>query len=200
MGQAWCRIKGEGVGLTSRNSGGKVPARGLFLEPTAVPAKPSTLRPPCAARPLASVRVATPALAHTAARTHTAALAHIAQLALLGSLALLGGLACGSVSAASSISDAQQELDEARGQQADENAPYEYTRAWAYLQKAKKINGQGMYEQASEYARVSMTASEKALDVARLAKDSKKRKDKFSPTKDEDAPRKGAPSFTPSDE
>lgn len=129
--------------------------------------------------------------------TRSAALAPFALCAVLSVACAIG---CGSVTAASSISDAQQELDEARGQQADENAPYEYTRAWAYLQKAKKLNGQGLYEQASEYARISMTASEKAVDVARLAKDSKKRKDKFSPKKDEDAPRKGAPSFTPSDE
>lgn len=113
--------------------------------------------------------------------------------ALLASAALLG--ACGSVTAASSISDAQHELDEAKGHEAEENAPYEYTRAWAYLQKAKKLNGQGMYEQAGEYARVSQVASEKAVDVARLAKDAKKRKDKFAPKTDED---KGPPSFTPS--
>jgi hypothetical protein len=114
-------------------------------------------------------------------------------LATLITLAFLAS--CGSVTATSAIGDAQHELDEAKGHEAEDNAPYEYTRAWAYLQKAKKLNGQGMYEQAAEYARVSQTASEKAIDVAHLAKDAKKRKEKFAPKTDED---KGAPSFTPS--
>ena len=68
------------------------------------------------------------------------------------------------------------------------------TRASAYLHKAKEMQGMGMYEQAGDYARQSQLAAEKALDVARLAKDRQKRKEKFSP-KDEP---KDAPSFTPS--
>lgn len=108
----------------------------------------------------------------------------------------LGALGCGSVTAASTIGDAEHELAEAQGLQAEENAPYEYTRAAAYLKKAKELQGMGLYEQAGEYARRSHQDSQKALDVARLARDRQKRKERFAPPKAE--PRKSAPGFTPS--
>lgn len=118
------------------------------------------------------------------------------QPALLVATALLVlGAGCGSVTAAGSISDAEHDLDEARGLQAEENAPYEYTRAATYLHKAKEMRGIGQYEQASDYARLSQAAAEKALDVARLSKDRQKRKEKFSPKDKEEG---GGPSFTPS--
>lgn len=111
-------------------------------------------------------------------------------------LAMLS-IGCGAVTASSNIGDATREFDEAKGLDAEKNATYWYTRAAAYLQKAKKLQGEGLYEQASEYARLSQTASEKALDVARLGKDTQKRKEKFAPKQDEG---KKAPGFTPSGE
>jgi hypothetical protein len=121
----------------------------------------------------------------------------------LGSLAAVLGLTvlalgCGAVTSSSNIGDARRELDEAKGLDAEKNAPYEYTRADTYFQKAKKLAGEGMYEQASEYARLSQSASEKALDVARLAKDRQKRKEKFAPKQKDEG--KKAPGFTPSGE
>lgn len=118
---------------------------------------------------------------------------------LLAALILLlgAGLGCGSVTAAGSISDAEHDLDEARGLQAEDNAPYEFTRAATYLHKAKEMQGIGQYEQAGDYARQSQLAAEKALDVARLSKDRQKRKEKFAPKEKEDD-RKDGPSFTPS--
>lgn len=111
---------------------------------------------------------------------------------------LLPALGCGAVTASSNLNDARRELDEAHGLDAEKNAPYEYTRADTYFQKAKKLAGEGMYEQASEYARLSQNASEKALDVARLAKDRQKRKEKFAPKQKDEG--KKAPGFTPSGE
>lgn len=93
---------------------------------------------------------------------------------------------CGSVTAAGAIGDAQRSLDEAQGLEAEQNAPYEYTRAAAYLNKARELQGYGHYEQASEYARQSMQAAEKAQDVARLGKDKRKRLDKFAPKASDD--------------
>lgn len=95
-------------------------------------------------------------------------------------------LGCGSVSSQSAIGDALLELDEARGLGAEDNAPYEYTSAFMYLQKAKKLNGQGQYEQASEYASKSREVSKKAVEVTRLALDRAKRMEKFAPKKKDD--------------
>ena len=95
-------------------------------------------------------------------------------------------LGCGSVTVAGAIGDAQRSLEEAQGLEAEQNAPYEYTRAAAYLHKARELQGYGLYEQASEYARQSMQAAEKAQDVARLGKDKKQRLEKFAPKAPED--------------
>ncbi len=123
----------------------------------------------------------------------------LAGLSLLASLGLGG---CGSVTASSSISDARHAVDEVNAHDGDKYAPYETTRATVYLQKAKKLQGEGMYEQATEYARISQTAAEKAVDVARLNEDREKRRQKFAPkdagTRDRPAEPPKAPSFTPS--
>ena len=113
--------------------------------------------------------------------------------------------ACGPVTASSTISDAADDLDEARKLEAEQNAPYEFTRAETFLHKARELEGYGLFEQAADYARQSRLASEKAMDVARLAGDRERRKERFEPKGkrdrgegDDDAPRK--PGFTPSGE
>ena len=115
---------------------------------------------------------------------------------------LLGAVGCGSVTAATSISDATRDLEEAQGLDAAKNAPYEYTRADTLLTKSKELRGRGKYEQAADFARQSQAASEKAVDVARLAQDRTKRREKFAPKAKEEPrreePRKGPPAFTPS--
>jgi hypothetical protein len=104
------------------------------------------------------------------------------------------GTGCGPVTTASTIKDAEFDLSEARGLEAPKNAPYEYTKAAEYLHKAKELEGYGLYEQASTFARRSRLYSEKANDVARFAKERSSRRDKFGGTKKKAA----APAFTPS--
>lgn len=87
--------------------------------------------------------------------------------------------ACGPVRTASMIKDAQFKLDEAHKLDAEKNAPYEYTRAKAYLHKAKELEGSGDFEQAETFADRSGDMSEKAQDVARLAAERNARKNKF---------------------
>lgn len=114
----------------------------------------------------------------------------------LGTLALVGAVlasGCGSVSAASSLSDAQELLDEAQGREAAKFAPYEYTRAATYLDKAKECNGMGQYEAAGDFASESQKAAEKAMQVARLNKEQAGRRERFAPTrKDPPKTRPGA--------
>ncbi len=102
---------------------------------------------------------------------------------------------CGPVTTASMIDDAERELAEARGLDATKNAPYEYHKADRFLHKAKQLQGYGLYEQSSTFARRSRLMAERAIDVARLAKDRHSRQDKFGSK----AKRK-TPGFTPSSE
>lgn len=101
--------------------------------------------------------------------------------ALLCVALLLSALGCGAVSTQQSLGDAQKQMDEAKKLEGEEFAPYEYTRATSYFQKAKKLTGEGMYEQAAEYAKLAQLAAEKAQDVARLGKERKLRLQKFAP-------------------
>lgn len=103
----------------------------------------------------------------------------VARLWLL--LAALLTAACGAVTTQQSLGDAQKQIDEAKKLEGEEFAPYEYTRATAYFQKAKKLTGEGEYEQAAEYAKLAQLAAEKAQDVARLGKERKLRLQKFAP-------------------
>jgi hypothetical protein len=108
-------------------------------------------------------------------------------------LALAG---CGSVSASSAISDATRDLRESEAQKAPEYAVYYYARAESYLAKAKECNGMGQFQVATEYARTSQGATEKALEVARAGRDQASRREKFAPKNGE---REKAPAV-PADE
>ena len=101
--------------------------------------------------------------------------------ALVGAALVLSALGCGAVSTQQSLGDAQKQIDEARKLEGEEFAPYEYTRATSYFQKAKQLTGEGMFEQAAEYAKLAQLAAEKAQDVARLGKERKLRLQKFAP-------------------
>lgn len=109
-------------------------------------------------------------------------------------LLLLG--ACGPVTTASTIGDAERELKEARALDAEKNAPYEYTKAAAFLHKSKELQGYGLYEQSSTYARRSRLMAEKAIDVARLSAERQKRTERF----DKGQKKPAVPGFTPSSE
>ena len=117
------------------------------------------------------------------------------SMALAVMLALFMG--CGPVSTASTISDATRELDETKAIDAEKFAPYEYNKAAAFLHKSKELEGHGLYEQSSAFARRSRLFSEKALDVAREAQERQKRKQLFG-GKGKGKPK--APGFTPSSE
>ena len=103
----------------------------------------------------------------------------VAVCALILGASLLGG--CGAVTTQQGLGDAKKQIDEATKLEAEEFAPYEYTRATAYYTKAKKLTGEGYYEQAAEYAKQAQLAAEKAQDVARLGKERKARIQKFAP-------------------
>lgn len=103
----------------------------------------------------------------------------LVSVALLICVASAGG--CGAVTTQQGLGEAKKQIDEATKLQAEEFAPYEYTRATAYYTKAKKLTGEGYYEQAAEYAKLAQLAAEKALDVARLGKERKDRLERFAP-------------------
>jgi hypothetical protein len=113
-------------------------------------------------------------------------------LAQLVAILVVAGSGCGSVSAAASLSDANDVLTEARGREAERFAPYEYTRALTYLDKAKECNGMGQYEAAGDFARESQKAAEKAMQVARLNKEQSLRRERFAPTR-KDPPKPSGP-------
>ena len=115
-------------------------------------------------------------------------------VSLLLSLVFIAFAGCGPVTTASVISDAEHDLSEVKSLDGQKNAPYEYTKAASYLHKAKELQGHGLYEQASTYARRSRIMSEKAAEVARLAQERSERKTKFGAKPGKKAP----PSFTPS--
>ena len=100
----------------------------------------------------------------------------------------MASVGCGAVTTQQGLGDAEKQIEEARKLEGEEFAPYEYTRATSYFQKAKKLTGEGMYEQAQEYAKLAQLSAEKAQDVARLGKERKGRLHKFAP-KEPAAPR-----------
>ncbi len=120
--------------------------------------------------------IARPAVARKN-RLQNAALARVLGCAAL----VVTAMGCGAVSTQQSLGDAQKQLDEATKLEGEEFAPYEYTRAASYFQKAKKLTGEGLYEQSAEYAKLAQLAAEKAQDVARLGKERKLRLQKFAP-------------------
>ena len=101
--------------------------------------------------------------------------------AFVSAALVFSAFGCGAVSTQQSLGDAQKQMDEAKKLEGEEFAPYEYTRATSYFQKAKKLTGEGMYEQAAEYAKLAQLAAEKAQAVARLGKERKLRLQKFAP-------------------
>lgn len=76
----------------------------------------------------------------------------------------LCGLGCGPIQSTSLIMDADVQLDAAKKADAPKFAPYEYTLADAYLNKAREEVGYADYEVAIDFA-------QKALDNAKKAKD-----------------------------
>lgn len=85
----------------------------------------------------------------------------IAPLALAGALALTG---CGPLRSTSLLLDADVQLEAARTADAAKFAPYEFTLAGAYLEKAREEQGYADYDVCIDFA-------EKALSHAKTAKE-----------------------------
>ena len=100
-------------------------------------------------------------------------------------IALLCSLsACGPVIATSNIVAADAALEEARLLNAQRFAPYWYSSAELFLQKAREYDGHSEYQFASEFAGLALIRASKALDITRRRMHSrpatqKKRKGKY---------------------
>lgn len=87
----------------------------------------------------------------------------------LGVVAALLGLlsACAPLNASTAIREAETHMDQARRQNADTYAPYEYYSALAYLTKAKKTEGYSEFGIAEQYGVKAKELAIKALAQAR---------------------------------
>lgn len=121
---------------------------------------------------------------------------------MFGALLLVGAVlsGCGPVTAVSTIQKANEAIDEAEKAGAERYAPYEHTRAQSFLHKSREMQGFGLYEQSMIWARESRIASEKAIDVARIAREREARLKKFSRKPSKKGEDGGFPGFTPSGE
>jgi outer membrane biogenesis lipoprotein LolB len=82
---------------------------------------------------------------------------------LLGLLAAAALAGCGPIQSTAALIDADVALEAARAAGAPQAAPYEYTGAEAYLQKAREVSGRAQYDAATRFA-------EKARDLAQDAR------------------------------
>ncbi len=71
---------------------------------------------------------------------------------VLATLAVLALVGCGPVRTTAALMDAEVALEAARAAGAPQSAPYEYTAAEAYLQKAREVEGYAQYATATRYA------------------------------------------------
>ena len=85
-------------------------------------------------------------------------------------LAFLVLPACGPVQSTAQLLDADAQLRAAREAGAEEHAPYEWTAATLYLQKAREEVGYSEYDVALQYARKSARFAVEAREKATAAK------------------------------
>jgi hypothetical protein len=91
------------------------------------------------------------------------------RLALLAA-ALGAALAgCGPIVYVSQVHDASDAIDTARAAQAEKYAPYWWTRATQYLQKAREIAAYADFQGANRFGLLATEAAEKATEEAKLA-------------------------------
>jgi len=94
---------------------------------------------------------------------------HRRQLRALA-LVLLLSLGCGPVAYVRDISPrAAAALNEARADQAEQFAPYEYTKASLYYDKAREEAGHAYYQNAVDWGRRSLDCSRRASALAHAA-------------------------------
>ncbi len=88
-----------------------------------------------------------------------------AALLLLGWALLI--LGCGPVQYSIEISSAERVLEQAREEQAQRGAPWEYFYAEAHLEKAREEAAQASYEDAMRYANTAKKFGNIALEISR---------------------------------
>lgn len=82
-------------------------------------------------------------------------------LLALPALAVLAG--CGPIQSTAALIDADVAIEAARAAGAPQAAPYEFSGAEVYLQKAREVSGRSQYETATKFAA-------RARDLAREAR------------------------------
>ncbi len=97
---------------------------------------------------------------------------------------LLTAAACGPVQSTAQLVDADRQLRAAREAGAESRAPYEWTAATLYLQKAREEVGHSSYEIAVQFAR----------KAAQYAIEARERADAASPTPETQSPEEDAKS------
>jgi len=76
-------------------------------------------------------------------------------------------IGCGPIIATSNIIQADAALEEARLLNAQTHAPYWFHSATIYLKKARNLDGKSEYQHASNYAGISLSRAQKALELTR---------------------------------
>ena len=90
------------------------------------------------------------------------------RLSLLLGWVLLAS-ACGPIQSTAWLIDAHKSIDEARSQNAEAFAVYEWTRATLYFDKAREEAGYADYEQAVDYAKKAHAAALKAVEQSKTS-------------------------------
>jgi Domain of unknown function (DUF4398) len=88
----------------------------------------------------------------------------------LASLALAAAAGCGPIRYVSGVTgDASEAVDEARAAKAEALAPYWFTRAVEYLQRARYEAAEADWQAANRFGRLALAAAETALTEAATA-------------------------------
>jgi hypothetical protein len=82
----------------------------------------------------------------------------------VGLVALLSGSGCVAASAAVQSTKAARAVEHARRSHAGDQAPYEFTLAEAYLEKAREESSEAQYQDANRLSRKSQENAAKAVE------------------------------------
>ena len=81
----------------------------------------------------------------------------------------LAAVGCGPIAYVSQTREASDAIDTARESQADKYAPYWWTRATQYLEKAREIAAHADFQGANRYSQLATDAAQKATEESRVA-------------------------------
>jgi hypothetical protein len=82
---------------------------------------------------------------------------------------LSAALGCGPIVYASQVHQASDAIDTARAAHADQLAPYWWTRATQYLEKAREVAAYADFQGANRFGQLATDAAEKATAEAQAA-------------------------------